>query len=74
MVYVTPNTQYYHNGFLVTKHEKIIQRYLGWRLIIDAVAYLSLFVFVVSYTYHLIYFKIFFYLMAYRLNKVDDLL
>jgi len=72
IVYVVPNTQYYHNGFLVTNQEKIIQKYIGWRLIIDSIAYIALFVFVVSNTYPLIYFKLVFYLMGYRLMKIDD--
>ncbi len=74
MIYVIPNTQYFHNGFLVNKADNIIRRYFGWRLVIDGIAYISLFVFVVSNTYSLIYLKLVFYLMGYRLVKVDDLL
>lgn len=74
MAYVIPNTQYYHNGFLVTKQEKIIRRYMGWRLFLDVVSFISLFVFVVSQTYSVIYLKVIFYLMGYRLYQVDDCL
>lgn len=74
IVYVCPNTQYYHNGFLVTNQQKIIQRYFGWRLVSDVLGYVSVFVFVVANTYELIYFKIVFYLMVNRLSQVDDVL
>jgi hypothetical protein len=58
----------------VTNQQKIIQRYFGWRLVSDILGYVSAFVFVVSNTYELIYFKLVFYLMLNRLSQVDDIL
>lgn len=74
IVYVIPNTQYYHNGFLVSNQTKIIERYLGWRLALDVLGYVAAFVFVVGCTYELVYLKVVFYLMVNRLSQVDDML
>jgi hypothetical protein len=74
MVYVIPNTQYYHNGFLVSNQSKIIQRYLGWRFALDLVGYVAAFVFVVANKYELVYLKVVFYLLVNRLAQVDDML
>lgn len=62
---------YYHKGKLISTRVSIFNEYLKPELILNAIAVLSLNIYIGSHNYHMVYIKLLFYLRIYSLNMID---